>query len=563
MATGKAADLERELAELHSKYQASGGDKDSGKIIKKQKATIDKLKKDNDALRRDLDLDASASLRTSHAGSRLLGADSTTSNSAKMAKLQESAESFTRKIEGEKKKIEDLDANIKELNASVLEQRKKLGGSNVIRENNLKTQKQIKVLENRLDKSLLKFNEALAFNKQLREGIDNLRRERQAFDNIYKKLDKDLTDKKGEMQRIIEISNVAYEARDKAQQEMALLKGQADREQANFEHEWKELGKLIESDRKMKELLRQRDKAGIGPNGKLDDEDRLRKKIIRGNAAISKDKAAQQAALQKVQSYEEAFAKIQESTGISDIDELVTTFIEAEDKNFSLFNYVNELNNEVEKLEEQIEHTRSEIEKHRGQGQSTDGQRKRILQDLEEKLQRTEAKAEQFEARASRAMHTVNLLKQGIQLTFDKLGCNKEAVTAVLGNQGVTESNIMQYLGIIEQRTNEILQMYAAVQMHVKGQDVSSREAQAQLASILGQGPLVPLGAGKVEVVPPTAGEDYDSEEGSEDEDEDERPLTRDELKAKTLRNLAKRETVDKDGDKRGRGRRGLRVSMT
>ena len=39
---GKAADLERELAELHSKYQASGGGKDDGKIIKKQKATIDK-----------------------------------------------------------------------------------------------------------------------------------------------------------------------------------------------------------------------------------------------------------------------------------------------------------------------------------------------------------------------------------------------------------------------------------------------------------------------------------------------------------------------------------------
>jgi hypothetical protein len=39
---GKAADLERELAELHSKYQASGGDKGSGQIIKKQKQTIDK-----------------------------------------------------------------------------------------------------------------------------------------------------------------------------------------------------------------------------------------------------------------------------------------------------------------------------------------------------------------------------------------------------------------------------------------------------------------------------------------------------------------------------------------
>ena len=35
--------------------------------------------------------------------------------------------------------------------------------------------------------------------------------------------------------------------------------------------------------------------------------------------------------------YEEAFAKMQAATGISDIDELVENFINAEDQNFSLF----------------------------------------------------------------------------------------------------------------------------------------------------------------------------------------------------------------------------------
>lgn len=33
-----------------------------------------------------------------------------------------------------------------------------------------------------------------------------------------------------------------------------------------------------------------------------------------------------------------------------DVDELVTKFLESEDKNFSLFNYVNELNNEIEQV---------------------------------------------------------------------------------------------------------------------------------------------------------------------------------------------------------------------
>lgn len=48
------------------------------------------------------------------------------------------------------------------------------------------------------------------------------------------------------MARIIEISNKAYEARDAAQAEMAALKQQADKEQQEFEQEWKELGKMIE-----------------------------------------------------------------------------------------------------------------------------------------------------------------------------------------------------------------------------------------------------------------------------------------------------------------------------
>ena len=56
-----------------------------------------------------------------------------------------------------------------------------------------------------------------------------------------------------------------------------------------------------------------------------------------------------------MRSYEEAFNKIQAATGITDIDTLVTTFITAEEKNFKLFKFVNELSNEIENLEVQIQ----------------------------------------------------------------------------------------------------------------------------------------------------------------------------------------------------------------
>merc|ERR1711881_683125 len=102
------------------------------------------------------------------------------------------------------------------------------------------------------------FNEAVATNKQLRDQIDGLRRERVVFDNIYKKLENELQQKKKEMANIIEQANAAYEARDSAQAQMAALKQQADKEHAEFEKEWRELGKLIENDKKMKEFMRQK-----------------------------------------------------------------------------------------------------------------------------------------------------------------------------------------------------------------------------------------------------------------------------------------------------------------
>ena len=60
-----------------------------------------------------------------------------------------------------------------------------------------------------------------------------------------------------------------------------------------------------------------------------------------------------------VESYEAAFEKIRDITGEEDIDMLVNKFIEVEDRNFALFNFVNEQNNETEKLQDQIEEVKS------------------------------------------------------------------------------------------------------------------------------------------------------------------------------------------------------------
>ena len=151
-------------------------------------------------------------------------------------------------------------------------------------------------------------------------------------------------------------------------------------------------------------------------------------------------------------------------------------------------------------------------------------------------------------------MKTVNALKVGIQSIFNKIGCNTPANLEMLGNEGVTEANMMQYLGIIEQRTNEILQLYAATQAREGVLDAQGNPVPP-VSSILGQGPQVPAGRNAISIqAPTTTDEAYDSEEDS-DEDDDDRPYSRDELKAKTMRGLHKRENKEKRKEaKKGTG---------
>ena len=74
----------------------------------------------------------------------------------------------------------------------LIEQGQRVGGPSAARQNHDLIAKQIRLLENRLDKALVKFNETLAKNKDMREQIDSLRQERVVFDGIYKKLEREL-----------------------------------------------------------------------------------------------------------------------------------------------------------------------------------------------------------------------------------------------------------------------------------------------------------------------------------------------------------------------------------
>ena len=213
-------------------------------------------------------------------------------------------------------------------------------------------------------------------------------------------------------------------------------------------------------------------------------------------------------------------------------------------------------NNEIEKLEEQIAGLRDEEQKFQRESGDDANQHKQLLNELAQKLQTTETAAERYESKFQDGLKTVNSLKVGIQSLFSKLECNTSSMADMLTDSMVTEANMMQYLGMIEQRTNEVLQMYASVKRDASGGGSNGAPpltTPQALVNVLGSGPMTPMGQDSIQINPPNLN-DYSSEEDSDDDDSEARPLTHEELKLKTMRVIHRRAAGG--GKKRGGGRR-------
>ncbi len=69
---------------------------------------------------------------------------------------------------------------------------------------------------------------------------------------------------------------------------------------------------------------------------------------------------------------EDAFEQIKDATGIASIDEIVTSFIKAEEQNYSLYNYVNMLGTETDLLEESNKEIKDQIDRIIQRGKMTE-----------------------------------------------------------------------------------------------------------------------------------------------------------------------------------------------
>ena len=109
---------------------------------------------------------------------------------SQLDKLYQELERYTCLVESEKAKGAAMEKETALLRDEIWKRRRQIGGVNAATNNQRLVEKQVRLLESRLDQALVKFNKCVSRNKRLREEIDGLRGERVTFEKVYKKIEK-------------------------------------------------------------------------------------------------------------------------------------------------------------------------------------------------------------------------------------------------------------------------------------------------------------------------------------------------------------------------------------
>jgi hypothetical protein len=91
-------------------------------------------------------------------------------------------------------------------------------------------------------------------------------------------------------------------------------------------------------------------------------------------------------------------------------------------------------------------------------------QRKRILKELEHKHQASKQSADEYEEKTKGNRKILDQCRVGIESLFKKINCDRSQIDILLlSKEGVTETNMQQYLGIVDSRTDELLKWQSII----------------------------------------------------------------------------------------------------
>ncbi|XP_019748066.1 coiled-coil domain-containing protein 114 [Hippocampus comes] len=409
------------------------------------------------------------------------------------------------------KEISNMEFKLKELRKG------NANTSDTQRSAHRRNQEAIRTMENKLQGALTRFNEQLTKNSHLREELQTLHIERVRFQRLQDRLIQELQDVRKKTGQAINLSTAAHDARVEAQSKLAMMREKAEKELAQYNTEMRELERVISHESGLRDFITTKYNEKMGQD--------VTEQVLGLQEQGTKDLSEE-----SPDDLEAFFQRIQSVTGEADPELLVSSFIQGEDRNFALFNFVNEQNNEAEVLRDQISQIQREMEQFQMRGLRQEQDHHASLRDIDARQKDAESQTEDFENRAAVLSKVLEEVKTGVSCIVSKVECDME--------DSISDTNIMPYLGLVEQKTNQLLTIQAFLDNKETGKDY--HPSNPNLPKFLfGQNPKTLQE--NITIQPSVQSVDCDPDDLLV-ADEEERPLSQGELRRRILEGVTQRE---------------------
>jgi hypothetical protein len=198
------------------------------------------------------------------------------------------------------------------------------------------------MLENRLDKAMVKYNEAQSIRKTYEQIVKRLKDERVGFDSQLGALERTFHAKSRDYEELLLLGADANHARDVAKAELDRARTGYEEERRRRETELRERHQELALRRQTSDLVAQREqrkaelkavarsKAEGYEEGWGEGEGALRQAATVNQMTAQRIAAERTEHKAKIDIFEQAFRKIKDATGVSDVNEVIQKIVSQE-----------------------------------------------------------------------------------------------------------------------------------------------------------------------------------------------------------------------------------------
>ena len=432
--------------------------------------------------------------------------------------LQARGDKFTRQLLQEKQRVSQLESQLKDVNKQVSrirEENKKaavkllnmhttttnsayqrVDGLDPTRLAEINQKKLVSNLEGRLNKALVRQSSIQSENNEIKAKIDKLRRKVQNDSVNRKDMEKSLRQIQEGVDDFMKRATISSEQRDKIMEQRNQAIRENIEERERFNNEYSVLSSYIDEQNQLLEhsiaavasdvvtkvntIDEEKDEDNSNP---AEDIKTLDDKIVALDRQYEANKKILKQTEKKNKSYEEAFRRLQDVSGLTSTESIITALLQNEEESFSLFNYIQTVNQDCDFILEESGKLNFEIELHTKEQEELETKKKNVVNNYKKKLQETHGEKQRLKDASRQGKLTVLQIAKNVQSLYVKLRCgdmdensivekklhktrspikvqDDRRLTMFTGEQ-ISERNILDRMEQIERRAIQIIAEYA------------------------------------------------------------------------------------------------------